>query len=371
MDRINGANTIDIGGGRRGWRKQNAAAGVSGTEFDPLWFNALQEEVMAVIAAGGLAPEALTWTQLRDAIAAMITAALPSLAGYVAKAGDTMTGRLAAPGFRANKGYSTNTGSAGFAFGVDGDTGLFADGTGADDTSLVSIRINALDRVWVNADGRLGCAADPVNDYDVVRLGYLLAHGRGMIGMRTITASGTYTKTTGTNRALVIATGGGAAGGYDATGGGSAWAGGGGAGATAISLVDLSAVSTVACVIGAGGTGYTGWIGNNGGATSFGALLAAGGGAGGGITGGGIRFGGQGGTATVGDWLLGGGGGGAGSVAAMGGASFWGGGGAEGAAYVAASADGRAPGSGGAGGAAGYGANGDGADGAIFILEFA
>lgn len=78
MDRINGAGTVDIGSGRRGFRRQNAAAGINGTEFDPAWFNGVQEELLAVIAAGGLAPDAGSWTQVRDAIAGMIAAAFAS-----------------------------------------------------------------------------------------------------------------------------------------------------------------------------------------------------------------------------------------------------------------------------------------------------
>lgn len=115
-------------------------------------------------------------TNFEAALSKVITAALPSLAGYVQKIGDTMTGRLSAPGFRAAKGYpgvGNNAASVGFSFGIDGDTGIFADGTGADDTTIVEVRINGYGKVRIAADGRLACNADPIESVDVVRLGYL------------------------------------------------------------------------------------------------------------------------------------------------------------------------------------------------------
>ncbi len=71
MDRINGANTIDIGGGKRGWRQQNKAAGIAGTEMTSAWFNAVQEELMKVIEAAGIAGSAGDWTQLYQALGKM------------------------------------------------------------------------------------------------------------------------------------------------------------------------------------------------------------------------------------------------------------------------------------------------------------
>lgn len=68
MDRINGANTVDIGGGRRGWRQRSTIAGVAGTEFTAPFQNALQEELLGVIEAAGLTPAEADWTQLLEAI---------------------------------------------------------------------------------------------------------------------------------------------------------------------------------------------------------------------------------------------------------------------------------------------------------------
>ncbi|MGN6777561.1 hypothetical protein [Rhizobium sp.] len=68
MDRINGAGTIDIGGGRRGFRDENLVAGIEGTEVTALWLNAIQEELLAVIQDAGLAPSAEDWTLLLQAL---------------------------------------------------------------------------------------------------------------------------------------------------------------------------------------------------------------------------------------------------------------------------------------------------------------
>lgn len=68
MDRITGSSVIDLGGGRRGFRGRNAAAGVQGTEVTADWLNAVQEEILAVMAAGGQVPTGGDWTQMAKAI---------------------------------------------------------------------------------------------------------------------------------------------------------------------------------------------------------------------------------------------------------------------------------------------------------------
>ncbi|MBB2685136.1 UNVERIFIED_ORG: hypothetical protein GGD47_002724 [Rhizobium etli] len=74
MDRINGAGTIDIGGGRRGFRDENLGAGVEGTEVTALWANMIQEEIMKVCAMAGLSPSEADWTQLYQAIGILLDA---------------------------------------------------------------------------------------------------------------------------------------------------------------------------------------------------------------------------------------------------------------------------------------------------------
>ncbi|MGV2066360.1 gp53-like domain-containing protein [Agrobacterium sp. 22-226-1] len=68
MDRINGADTIDIGGGRRGFRDENLVAGAAGTEVTALFLNMVQEEILKVITEAGLAPSEGDWTQLWQAL---------------------------------------------------------------------------------------------------------------------------------------------------------------------------------------------------------------------------------------------------------------------------------------------------------------
>lgn len=68
MDRTEGSNFIDIGGGRRGFQDQNAEAGVPGTRVTASYLNAIQEEIMAVIENAGLTADKANWQQLDAAI---------------------------------------------------------------------------------------------------------------------------------------------------------------------------------------------------------------------------------------------------------------------------------------------------------------
>lgn len=68
MDRTEGSNFIDIGGGRRGFQDQNAEAGVPGTRVTAAFLNSLQEEIMAVIENAGLPADKANWQQLDAAI---------------------------------------------------------------------------------------------------------------------------------------------------------------------------------------------------------------------------------------------------------------------------------------------------------------
>lgn len=68
MDRINGADTFDIGGGKRGFRSENLVAGVAGTEVTDLFLNSIQEELLKVITEAGLVPDLADWSQLWQAL---------------------------------------------------------------------------------------------------------------------------------------------------------------------------------------------------------------------------------------------------------------------------------------------------------------
>lgn len=71
MDRINGANTIDIGGGRRGFIDENPEAGVDGTDVMAAWLNGVQENISLAIENAGLALNQNDWMLLSKAIARM------------------------------------------------------------------------------------------------------------------------------------------------------------------------------------------------------------------------------------------------------------------------------------------------------------
>nr|WP_278521071.1 DUF2793 domain-containing protein [Brucella anthropi] len=68
MDRVNGNNPVDIGGGRRGFKSQNAAAGVAGTEVTDKYLNDVQEEICAVIENAGLVLDPDNQQQLWEAL---------------------------------------------------------------------------------------------------------------------------------------------------------------------------------------------------------------------------------------------------------------------------------------------------------------
>lgn len=71
MDRINGADTTDIGGGRRGFRDENLVTGTAGTVVTALHLNSMQEELLKVITEAGLVPSDADWTQLWQALQAL------------------------------------------------------------------------------------------------------------------------------------------------------------------------------------------------------------------------------------------------------------------------------------------------------------
>jgi hypothetical protein len=91
----------------------------------------------------------------------------------------------------------------------------------------------------------------------------------GMKGIRYIIASGAYTPTAGTTRALVFVTGGGGAGGGAASGVNNSVGSGGNSGGTYVGLFVIDDTKTGTVTIGPGGTGVSGGGGNNGTDTTF------------------------------------------------------------------------------------------------------
>ncbi|WP_308583519.1 phage tail protein [uncultured Pseudomonas sp.] len=132
------------------FRYGTIVGGVSPTPIKAEWLNMVQEEISNVILEAGMALDAEKENQLSQAIAQMMGGFLPLLGG-------TLTGRLnATKGVRTAKGLpTTNASEVGFAFGVDGDSGLFAaSGTDADGSYLVLVIDGEEVSRW-NADGSL------------------------------------------------------------------------------------------------------------------------------------------------------------------------------------------------------------------------
>ncbi len=72
MDRVNGNNWVDIGDGKRGFRSQNAAAGIAGTEVTDKILNDIQEEICAVIENSGFELDPLNQQQLWEALQSIV-----------------------------------------------------------------------------------------------------------------------------------------------------------------------------------------------------------------------------------------------------------------------------------------------------------
>lgn len=132
MDRINGANWIDIGGGRHGFRAQNKVAGLAGTVLAPEWLNAIQEEMAYVIETAGLALNGGDTTQLYQALRLFVRAGMYALdTGAVNAIEVTAVGVIAEGSLLLVKIGNTNT-IAGVTLEVNAggtDPVYFADGT--------------------------------------------------------------------------------------------------------------------------------------------------------------------------------------------------------------------------------------------------
>lgn len=68
MDRINGPDWIDIGGGRRGFRDEDNGGGVAGTEVTARWLNDVQEEMLYLVEVCGFTPAAAVNTLVARAV---------------------------------------------------------------------------------------------------------------------------------------------------------------------------------------------------------------------------------------------------------------------------------------------------------------
>lgn len=70
----------------------NPAAGLEATVVDAWWLNMLQEEVLFVVTAAGIAPDKASHRQLYDAIRAIAIGENPDLSAYLPLSGGTLAG---------------------------------------------------------------------------------------------------------------------------------------------------------------------------------------------------------------------------------------------------------------------------------------
>jgi hypothetical protein len=113
----------------------NPGGGIPATVPGYEWFNMVQEELVAVVTAAGLAPDAASQTQLRDALDAR----------YLRRTNPTVTGNLT-----VGVGGTGSITAAGLMFGQDAgnDTGVQFGAEG-----LLNVIINGLARANFNTSG--------------------------------------------------------------------------------------------------------------------------------------------------------------------------------------------------------------------------
>ncbi|MFL5279692.1 MAG: hypothetical protein ACJ8AW_01500 [Rhodopila sp.] len=304
MDRINGSGWVDIGGGKRGFADENLATGTEGTELPADFLIDIQEELVAgLIEDLGLVPTLGNQTQVRRAIRRM--AAANTNGGAVITASQALTaddaGIVVVSAAAGNINLTLPLASA-----ANGRPLRFTivriDAT----ANTVTVALSGTDTAWPGGTLPLVTSAYPlVLHGDGVSRWLALGGGGRLLNIRVFTATGTYNATPGTNWVDVEVQGAaGASAGSPATGAGQVSAGGGGgSGAWARKRI-FSGFSGVTVTVGTGGVPTLGGNGGNGGATSFGALVAANGGSGGTIVGPSL-------TSTI--WAAGGAGGPAGS----------------------------------------------------------
>lgn len=374
MHRIDTATkALDLfGAGKHGYKDGNKALGISATDLDAAMFNAVQEEIVGVIEAAGIALVKGDYTQLTSAIRRMITggdfkdsvrvastaniAALTGLLtidGVVLVAGDRVL--VKDQGTGADNGIYVAAAGA-WARATDADTGAELS---AGATIPVEAGTANADTLWMlTNDGAVTIGATAL----------VFVQKTTPTGNQVFSANGTFTVPIGVKNITVRCWGGGGAGGSSGAGGNVGAGGGGGGYAEGYYPVAPGAAYTI--TIGAGGAGVAGAAGGNGTTSSCGALCSATGGSGGPWGDSGTSPGGTGGVGSGGNRISLSGGQGGGNVGltvglrCMGGGSF-------GTPMVALSATGNAgmtPGGGGVGASGGVNvAGGAGGDGLVIV----
>lgn len=374
MDRTTALNHIDIGGGRRGHRNRNTAAGQPGTQIDAVFMNALQEELLALVEGIGLTPNAADTQQVWQAVRRMSGAVIRSLTATAALNGDD--------------GVVFITAAAGNVVltlpPANAHSGAVAGAARISSQRLLIVRTDtSANTVTLQRAGSDALGAGTATSY-LLGVGERLAIqsdagawwllNSNMTGQRTqvFSADGTFTAPAWVTQVHAEAIGGGGGGGGNTTQGGGGGGGGGGYAAGTVNVTGGQAIAVTRGAGGAGGVNNGGSAaansGGNGGSSSFGSAVVAGGGTGGqGSISGGQGNSGPGGAGTTGARLASGGAGDAGFLVSTTGRGGRGGdaarGGGGGGASSGLPSAGGGPGGGGAGGgnnfAGAAGANGE------------
>ncbi|GLK85676.1 glycine-rich domain-containing protein [Ancylobacter defluvii] len=256
MDRVNGLDWIDIGGGRRGFRDRNDTAGFPGTEITAAWLNAVQEELATIASLNGAALAAGDFAQVAVGIQS-------GALNYAAGAGGTATDLTAAlyPPVLARKPGMKLRVLATYAPGAGGCS-LKVDGLAADElTRPGGAPIQLGD--W--AAGQCLDIIDLGTRYELTTLGFTGLPSNGVAYI----AAGSYPWTAPEGCTRVKASVGGAGGGGGACGidGGASGGGGGGYGE---GIYPVAPGNLYTITVGAGGLGGTlAGNGTNGGTSSF------------------------------------------------------------------------------------------------------
>jgi hypothetical protein len=278
---------------------ENPLLGTPGSLVPSQWGNAITDEILGVILAAGLTPDEVNNTQLVAAIR-MIQKQPVLIADTGAANAYIAVNAPALPALPAS-GYiqrlviaNANTGAS--TYSPDGLAAKPIYGLGLQPLQggelpagvailmyLVQAGVNGGNGAWIIIESLGGASqvAPATKSQHAMQLGQAI--GR-LIGVQVFSTPGTftYTQTPGTNKVISeVQAAGGAGGGAPATGAGVSSVGApGGAGSYAKSLL-TSGFSGVTITVGAGGTGVIGSAGNNGGPSSFGALISCPGGRGG------------------------------------------------------------------------------------------
>lgn len=274
--------------------------GTPGSLIPSQWGNAVTEEILNVISAAGLAPDEESNNQLIAAV--RLVNKQPTLLADTGAANVYSATNFPALTALPGSGYFQrlviahgNTGVSTYA--PDGLAAKPIYGLGLQPLQggelpvgvavlmyLVQAGVNGGNGAWIVIESLGGASqvAPATQSQHAMQLGQ--AVGR-LLNIQFITASGTYTKTTGTTKIRVRGVGpGGGGGGTVATSASqSAAGGGGGAGAYGEGIYDATGFTTQSVVIGSPGTGVSGAYGTAGGTSSFGSLLTLPGGNGGGF----------------------------------------------------------------------------------------